>query len=245
MSLRGRQRRKSSFFGDIGPSAALHSGTTVNLSPFAAAAHRHLSDLPEGDRILRVLDGIHSFVHENNWQGACHATTACGFVLLGAQGIASSPCLGEVVVRDELVVAFDHSWLEIGGKVFDVAITNPLEPSPAFAAVIGGRHIDTGEATTLHYGAVSGQPQWADAQRVARMTIGEYMDGFPERDGLWSVARAIADSKAIALPSTTVLRAQFGRARWELRPQKNPPEVSTDAARRARNEKKRSRQSRR
>ena len=108
------------------------------------------------------------------------------------------------------------------GKVFDVAITNPLEPTLAFAAVIAGRHIDTGHATELQYGAVSGQPQWPDAQRIAGMTIGEYMDGFPERDGLWAVARAIADDKGVIIPSVASLRAQFGGARSDFATRRRP-----------------------
>jgi hypothetical protein len=107
-------------------------------------------------------------------------------------GIEHKLKLGEVQLPSALhskPVFFDHSWIEIDGKVLDNAIAFPLEPSLWHAPVILGHHVDDCRKTALTYGAISGLPLDLQTQAVQVMAFAAYMDGWPEdSNGLWVVA---------------------------------------------------------
>ncbi len=74
----------------------------------------------------KILDALSELIREAYWGGACYASTAMAHVLLKSQGIESIPCIGVVkCVNGEI---FDHAWLEIDGKIYDLAIANPMSP---------------------------------------------------------------------------------------------------------------------
>ncbi|MEK5436329.1 MULTISPECIES: lasso peptide biosynthesis protein [Paenibacillus] len=52
--------------------------------------------------------------------GVCHLLSSIMYVMLNEQGIESELCIGEVQRTDEPY--FDHSWIEIDGKAFDLSI---------------------------------------------------------------------------------------------------------------------------
>lgn len=186
------------------------------ISSFEQAALRCVAGHPKASAIAKTFAVVHGLVERENWQGACHATTAVTFVLLAAQGIESCPCLGEVIAE---FGAFDHSWIEIDGRLFDVAISHTLIPEMSSAPVIAGRRIDDGLPTPMTYGANSGHPPMGPAALLATMPIGEYMDGFPghHRLGLWGLASELAKELSLSL-SPEDLRSRYADTRWVQRP---------------------------
>lgn len=203
---------------------------------FEQTAKELLVDHQGGDAIATTFAAIDDFVAENDWQGACHATSAVAFVLLRAQGIEAIPCLGEVSFG---AAATDHSWIEIDDAVFDVAIARPLVPEFARPPVLAGRHIHDGKETQLVYGSASGIAPMASAVAVARLSIGQYMDGFPAHvDGLWGIVIELGVGMGLSL-NPRELRMRYGGARWVQKPARSP-----ELDRRERNRRKRSRQGR-
>lgn len=205
---------------------------------FEQTAKQLLVNHQRGAAIAKTFATIDAFVAENDWEGACHATSAVAFVLLRAQGIEAMPCLGELAFG---AAATDHSWIEIDDAVFDVAIARPLVPEFARPPVLAGRHIHDGSATQLVYGATSGIAPMASATAVARLSIGQYMDGFPAHvDGLWGIVSELGATMGLSL-NVRELRTRYGSARWVTKPE---PVRSPDEDRRERNRRKRSRQGR-
>src|SRR5947209_8676198 len=80
---------------------------------------------PKLNLTLKPFFEVLNFVVEEPYRGACHAASSVLYVLFSELNIESSICIGELG-RDQ--ICFDHSWLEIEGKIFDVAVARPLEP---------------------------------------------------------------------------------------------------------------------
>jgi hypothetical protein len=92
-------------------------------SIFQKTADRLYPDSPETYRLKKTFFNVLAYIDENDWQGACHATTAILFVLLREQGIAATPYVGEV---SKAPIVFDHSWIEVDSEVCDAAVMNSL-----------------------------------------------------------------------------------------------------------------------
>ena len=92
-------------------------------SIYQKTADRQCPDSLETSLLKKKFFNLLAYIQENDWAGACHATTAIMFVLLHEQGIPSAPCI-VVVSKDHIV--FDHSWIEVNSKICDAAVTNTL-----------------------------------------------------------------------------------------------------------------------
>lgn len=86
---------------------------------------------------LSFCDSLYKFMIQKQWYGACHATTAMMFAFAKKIGIEATPCIGEC--EQVGYPPFDHSWLLIDGKIYDLAIAMPFEQSmvkgPVFASI--------------------------------------------------------------------------------------------------------------
>jgi hypothetical protein len=211
------------------------------------AALEILGSDPAGPRIARTMQAVYDLMEAVRWDGACHAISALMFVLLREQGVQATLRLGEVAFGDG---HFDHSWIEINGAVFDVAIARPLDPVSGHSPVVGGRHVHDGQPTPLIYGAVSGLPQDADAARRQNMQLGEYMDVFPEHpQGLWGVAVDVGAQLGLHA-SAHSLRQRYSHVEWSRRrvpsetPMQGVPSTTLEARNRERNRRKRERRGR-
>jgi hypothetical protein len=181
---------------------------------FEEIARRTLDGHRAAEPLAKTYAILYGVVEANDWEGACHATTAVAFVLLREQGIEAQPCLGEVTLGNAV---WDHSWIEVDGKVFDIAIARPIQPAPILAPVLAGRHTDDGQPTRLRYGVRSGMPAMAEAALVGRLSLDEYMAGFPRHPkGLWGVACELAGRLGMSL-TVAELRGRYGSTRWSLR----------------------------
>lgn len=73
---------------------------------------------------IQFCDNLLSFMRKNNWYGACHATTAMMYAFAKKIGIDATPCIGECEQKG--FQPFDHSWLVIDDKIYDLAISMPF-----------------------------------------------------------------------------------------------------------------------
>jgi len=134
---------------------------------------------------------VSDYLRKEPRPGACHLLSAILYLLLAEQGIDSVLKIGEVLRPDGKY--FDHSWIEVGGLIFDVAIQLTLEEEqnpPVFAGI----DLGTSTPVKLTYGAHS--PMGLDADMAAviqNQPLGEYMDRFPESpSGAWPIVQRLA-----------------------------------------------------
>ena len=71
-----------------------------------------------------IANSMAELIMDNSWGGACYASTAMMHTALKLVGIDSVPCIG--VVRCKNGDIFDHAWLEVDGKKYDVALPFPM-----------------------------------------------------------------------------------------------------------------------
>lgn len=150
-------------------------------------------DAGYADEVADVLKHLHTYMRRTKWQGACHASCSVLFVALSELGLDPVLCIGEVEGTDAL---FDHSWIEVGGKIIDLAISLPLLETPSSTnPIIFGREVGAGAPSPLAYG-VSQQGLDEEATYVLRTPFVVYMDEWPNgKDGLWSVVQDLLPHK--------------------------------------------------
>lgn len=137
--------------------------------------------------VIDVFANLMAYIEEKRWQGACHACSSVLYVALRERGLEPELCIGECRYGAD-GIPFDHSWIELDGRPFDVACAMRLDTGePICAPVIGGVDVETGEPTDMRYG-IAFRGLDAEAQMVCMLPFTDYMDGYPsERDGLWTV----------------------------------------------------------
>lgn len=167
-------------------------------------------DAGYADEVADVLEHLHVYMKRAAWQGACHASCSALFVALSELGLDPVLCVGEVEGSD---VLFDHSWIEIGGKIVDLAISLPLsETSSATNPIIFGKEVGSGAPSPLTYG-VSRQGLDEEAAYVLRTPFVTYMNEWPnDKDGLWSVVQYLLPHKT----NIDALRIKYADASRQL-----------------------------
>lgn len=181
------------------------------ISKYKVNADRLIPDLPKTYKLKRTFFNILRYIHAQDWQGACHATSAIMFVLLREQGYEAFACLGEVSKNP---IIFDHSWVEIDGKVIDAAVSNTLIRGVNFPPVLLGFDLQSGLESELDYGTTEGGGIDQQASMIASMPIGQYMDGFPGHpDGLWGIAKEVAKAQSVKFNIKTA-KNKWGTSQW-------------------------------
>lgn len=134
------------------------------------------------------------YAERRNFCGACHALSSAMYVALSECGLQPALCIGECVSEGEK--AFDHSWIELNGKVIDIAISMPLPPTKCFSGVVVGNvDVNTGRKTVIQYGIKTSVGFGPETQVVLSLPFVQYMDMFPnERHGLWTVSGRILNT---------------------------------------------------
>lgn len=188
-------------------------GTSAVLR-WEQSSRRLLEGDPRGAEIVRTCFAVLRLIQQKHWQGACHATTGVLHVLLLAQGVESRPCVGEARTP---AFFFDHSWIEIDGAPYDMAVALPLDPSPPMPPVVKGVDVETGTPTVIQYGVRSGIGDYAPATFVKSMSFVGYMDGFPDhRHGLWDVAADLGATLGLRL-QVAQMRSAHADTSWLIR----------------------------
>lgn len=70
------------------------------------------------------FNNLLNYMNKEGWAGACHATTAMMYAFGLKIGLNPIACIGEVEKKGDK--PFDHSWLTIDDKIYDLAISLPL-----------------------------------------------------------------------------------------------------------------------
>ena len=131
---------------------------------------------PELYKLRKTYLNVLEYIHNQDWMGACHATTSILYVLLKEQGYEVKACMGEV---SKPPIIFDHSWIEYNGKIVDAAISNTLIQGLKFPPVFLNTDLVSESETEFEYGCASGGGIDHTARAISEMTIGTYMDSFP------------------------------------------------------------------
>lgn len=170
-----------------------------------------LSQTVENGEVLRsTFQELLSTIVRRRWEGACHSSSAILYLLLAEQGLEPTLCIGEV---HSGFIRFDHSWVEVDGLIFDVAIGFPHEEyvsPPVFASA----DIELGNPTHLKYGFPGSLDD--DGLLVASCDLDGYSDHQPEEHEIWAVAEEIGERLNLDITYFD-LRERYGSIRRALR----------------------------
>ena len=141
------------------------------------------------DDLADVLCNLNNYMQRKQWWGACHASCSALFVALSELGYHPQLCIGELRGQG---LYFDHSWLELDGKILDMAISMTLlGGKPVSEPIFCGSNIRTGQPPSIKYG-VAGRGIEGETVFVKNTPFTDYMDKFPaEKNGLWDVVGEI------------------------------------------------------
>lgn len=127
-----------------------------------------------GDAVKLPYSVLLRHMWECEYRGACHSTSAILFVLMSERGLRPKLCIGEVRAGGPF---FDHSWVELDGKVFDVAVSLPdLSGTPVGGPVFASIDLYYGEVSDLAFGISDGEGLGADA----RIPFENSLNGYAE-----------------------------------------------------------------
>jgi hypothetical protein len=151
-------------------------------------------DHPKRKEITNTFFAVSDYLEEVQIAGACHLLSSILYVLLMEQGIDCDICIGEAAGFGSY---FDHSWIEIDGKVYDVAIQLTLDERRN-PPVFNGINLKTGQPTEIIYG-VKYTGLIGDAKYIVfSQSFGQYMDNFPLfQKGAWQIVKQLADRLGI------------------------------------------------
>jgi len=141
------------------------------------------------------------FVEDNDWKGACHATASILYVLMKEIGLNPVLYIGEVKLGDKY---FDHSWIEISGKIIDVAAMNTLIPGCNQNPIYFNCDIKTMKEPNLVYGVHSPTGLDFQTKQLINTEFIRFMDDAPFEDGLWQFVETIADNSDIDIVTDIV-----------------------------------------
>ncbi len=139
-----------------------------------------------------ILISFYKYIYNNQWSGACHAISSVLYVVLVENGYKPEICIGEVL-KDNYI--FDHSWIELDGKIIDIAISLTLDGTYISAPVILDINIEKKEKSKIKYG-VNRKGIEGEAQLVSQCPFSLYMDMFPYNDkGLWGIVKELLNKE--------------------------------------------------
>lgn len=145
------------------------------------------------DLIADVLCNLNRYMQRKQWWGACHASCSALYVALSELGCSPKLCIGEMMGQG---LYFDHSWIELDGKIIDMAISMTLlGGASASEPILFGKNIRNGMEPIIEYG-VPGRGIEGESLIVMNLPFTDYMDAFPdEKDGLWGVVRELLEKE--------------------------------------------------
>lgn len=141
------------------------------------------------NKIHNTFFAVSDYHKKNPNPGACHLISSILHVLLKEQGIENDLCIGEVIQDNNNF--FDHSWIEIDGKVFDIAIQLTLQGDMNFP-VYAGYDLGTSHLVNNIYGVTTPSGLDSDAQKVLETPFVKYMSEYPHyKTGAWHVIKLV------------------------------------------------------
>lgn len=179
-------------------------------------AEQAASSLPNGKRLFQAYVALLNFVWKNDWTGACHDSSAILYMVLSEMGFSPTIVTGEVKAS---AGTFDHSWVELDGMIFDVAVGFPGEDGHHVGpSVFASLNLDTGGHSELIYGVRS--PSGLDdvGQFVASSNLEQYSAVQPTGFTIWDIAPHVGAACGVKL-SKSDLRRKYGKVTRVVRGQ--------------------------
>ncbi len=165
------------------------------------------------EKIFNTFFAISDYYKKHPNPGACHLISSIFHVLLREQKIDNELCIGEVKVDTQY---FDHSWVEIKGKVFDIAIQLTLDEA-INAPVYGGYDLSTLDVPNRVYGTQSPSGFDTEAKQVFNSPFVKYMDAYPNfQEGAWKIVKLIGKELRLKLERIE-LRQKYAETRRILK----------------------------
>lgn len=143
------------------------------------------------------ISSLYQYMKENQWMGACHATSSIMYVGFCELGYSPTIYIGEVAIPTR--PRFDHSWITVDEKVIDLAIAMPLpENVPISNPIVFDINIATNQKHQIIYGVKGGRLD-REASSIFNTSFVDYMDMFPMNvfpnsvvvDGLWGILKRV------------------------------------------------------
>lgn len=162
-------------------------------------------NIEKKEELKTVMFDTYDFISKNNWQGACHAMSAIQYILLNELGVSSKLCIGVV---GKYPYKFDHSWIEIDNKIYDITIENGLQGIQVSKPIIASINVESLNSMDVIYGV--NEKLDYPANVIKDMSITEYLDGFdsdPEggglstfvKEGIWNLIIKFANNVNLKL----------------------------------------------
>lgn len=148
----------------------------VSIDEWKANADIILNSMEEKEKIKIIYFELLNIIKETNWQGSCHAVSTVMHILFKEIGLDSTLCIGQLEYKNSI---FDHSWVEIDNKVFDISIYRGINNISVNTPIINGCNIDTKNKDTTKYGLGKMYNIDRDTKAVLNLPIIKYIDGFP------------------------------------------------------------------
>lgn len=172
--------------------------------------------LPNGKRLFQAYAALLNFVWQNDWTGACHDSSAAMYMILKEMGFSPKLVTGEVKAD---AGTFDHSWIELDGKIFDVAVGFAGEDGHYVGpAVFASLSLDTGESTELEFGVRSPNGLDPVGQFVATSNLEQYSVAQPEGMTIWDLTPHIGAACGVKVRKAD-LRRKYGKVNRIVRGQ--------------------------
>lgn len=132
--------------------------------------HQDILNFECNEGIKKVVLAAHDFIKERDLKGGCHLISAVMHILLNELGIESKIMIGEV--KGDLFM-FDHSWLEIEGKIIDVTVMNTLQDWIKLPPVILDLSVGSSMPVPYQYGVSANLDRVASD--ILKLSIAKYM----------------------------------------------------------------------
>lgn len=178
------------------------------IQPWLHNAEQASTSLPNGKRLFQAYAVLLHFAWQNDWTGACHDSSATLFMVLSEMGFSPKIVIGEVKAS---AGTFDHSWVELDGKIYDVAVGFPGEDGHHVGpSVFASLNLDTREPTELVYGVRS--PGGLDdvGQFVATANLEQYSAAQPVGSTIWDITPHVGAACGVKLRKSD-LRRKYGK----------------------------------
>lgn len=158
------------------------------------------------------------YMWECEYRGACHSTSAVLFVLLSELGLAPKLCIGEVGAGGPY---FDHSWVELDGEIFDVAVSLPeLDGREVGGPVFASVDLYTGTTTDLDFAFANGEGLAENALVALNFTLERYAEaqsGEPDAGpDIWRRIVHLAPQVGLMCTASNLI-AKYGEVMREYR----------------------------
>jgi len=105
------------------------------------------------NRLSKAFLALLLFIHQTDWRGACHGTSAILYIIFRELECQPQLCTG--VVYSEGGEQWVHSWIKNRGSIYDVACCFPSIGSPAIMPIFHDKKLDTLGFPNVAYGVTS------------------------------------------------------------------------------------------